>query len=97
MTEPRPGSKWVLLYESADNVAERAPQHFPAHREHVELFHRRGELLLVGTFAETQHDGSMSVFRTRAAAEEFVAGDPFVLQGVVRAWQLREWHEILAP
>ena len=28
----------------------------------------------------------MAVFTTRAAAEEFVRGDPFVLNGMVRNW-----------
>jgi uncharacterized protein YciI len=39
----------------------------------------------------------MAVFRTREGAEEFVAGDPFVINGVVRRWELREWNEALAP
>ena len=38
----------------------------------------------------------MGVFTTRAAAEEFVAGDPFVLCGLVRTCTIREWNEILA-
>jgi uncharacterized protein len=37
----------------------------------------------------------MSVFRTRQAAEEFAAGDPFVRHGVVRTWYVRGWNEIL--
>jgi uncharacterized protein YciI len=39
----------------------------------------------------------MAIFATREAAEDFVRGDPFVLNGVVRNWQLREWDEVLAP
>ena len=31
----------------------------------------------------------MALFTTREAAEESRAGDPFVLNGVVRAWQVR--------
>ncbi len=43
-------------------------------------------------------EGSMAIFTTRAAAaEEFVAGDPFVVNGVVISWTLREWNEVLAP
>jgi hypothetical protein len=38
----------------------------------------------------------MAVFTTRAAAEEFVAGDPFVMNGVVRNWYIREWLEAIA-
>jgi uncharacterized protein len=73
--------KYVLLYESAENVAANAPPHFPAHKQRLEEFHERGELLMVGTFGDPQTQGSMSVFRSREAAEEFAKGDPFVLNG----------------
>ena len=88
-------TKYVLLYESADDVASKAPAHFPAHKARLDAFHARGDLLLIGTFGNPQDEGSMAVFRTREAAEEFVKDDPFVLNGVVRAWHIREWHEIL--
>jgi uncharacterized protein YciI len=29
-------------------------------------------------------------------AEAFVTEDPFVLEGVVRSWQIRDWNEVLA-
>jgi uncharacterized protein YciI len=89
--------KYVLFYESADDVLSKAPLHFEAHRARLDEFHARGELLMVGTFANPQEEGSMSIFTTRAAAEEFAEGDPFVLNGVVRSWQIREWDEVLAP
>jgi len=88
--------KYVLLYESADDVAAKAPAHFPAHRARVDAFHARGDLLLVGTFADVQRDGAMSVFASREAAEEFARDDPFVLNGVVRDWRVLDWDEVLA-
>ena len=87
--------KYVLLYESAPNVAENAPPHFPAHKERLDEFHERGDLLMVGTFGDPQSQGSMSVFRSREAAEEFAAADPFVINGVVRRWEVRDWNEVL--
>jgi uncharacterized protein len=87
--------KYVLLYESADDVLAKAPAHFAAHKQRIDTFHQRGELLMVGTFADPQADGSMSVFRSREAAEEFVRDDPFVVNGVVKAWRILEWNEIL--
>ena len=89
--------KYVLLYESADDVAAKAPARFPAHRERLDAFHARGDLLMVGTFGDPQTQGSMAIFTTREAAEEFAAGDPFVLHGGVRAWEVRDWNEILTP
>jgi uncharacterized protein YciI len=85
-----------MFYESADDVRSKAPPHFAAHRARYEDFHQRGTLLMLGTFANAQEEGSMAIFTTREAAEEFASGDPFVLNGVVRAWHIREWNEVLA-
>jgi uncharacterized protein len=89
--------KYVVFYESSDEACDLAPIHFPAHEARLEEFRARGELLLVGTFADPMKDGSMSVFTTRDAAERFVAGDPFRTEGVIRAWHIKEWHETLLP
>jgi uncharacterized protein YciI len=89
--------KYVLLYESAEGVAEKAPIHAEAHRAHWPPFLERGELLMIGPFGDPQSQGAMSVFRTREAAEEFARSDPFVLNGVVRSWEIREWDEAIDP
>jgi uncharacterized protein YciI len=85
--------KYVLLYESSADVAEKAPLHFAAHRARWKEFHDKGTLLLIGPFSDQL--GALGVFTTREAAEEFASGDPFVLEGVVKAWQIREWREAL--
>jgi uncharacterized protein len=38
----------------------------------------------------------MAVFASREAAEEFARDDPFVVNGVVRDWYIREWDEAFA-
>jgi uncharacterized protein YciI len=86
--------KAVLLYHPAPDVLTRAPLHFPAHQARLDDFHRRGDLLAVGTWADPR-DGAMAIFRTRAAAEEFVRGDPFVEHGVVARHEIKDWDEIL--
>jgi uncharacterized protein YciI len=87
--------KYVVLYESADDVLTTAPVHYPAHKSRLDDFHRRGEILMVGTFGDPQNEGSMAIFPSREAAESFVAEDPFVVNGVVKRYQIREWNEIL--
>jgi uncharacterized protein YciI len=86
-------TKYVLFYESADDVASKAPAHFPAHKARLDEFHGRGELLMVGPFGNPQEEGSMAIFSTRDAAEAFVADDPFVVNGLVKHWYIREWRE----
>jgi uncharacterized protein YciI len=84
--------KAVVLYASADDVMSKAPAHFPAHRARLDEFEARGELLLVGTFGDPQAEGSMAIFTDRAAAEAFVHEDPFVLNGVVSGYEIRDWN-----
>ncbi len=90
-------TKYVVLYESSEDVLEKAPVHYPAHSQHADRFQADGTLELIGPFGDPQNQGSMAIFTTREAAEEFVAGDPFVQNGVVRSFEIREWHEVLAP
>jgi len=89
--------KAVVFYESAADLADKAPLHFAAHRARWKEFAGRGELLMIGPFDNALQDGAMGIFTTRAAAEEFVRGDPFVLNGVVRNWIIRDWNEALVP
>ena len=86
-------NRYVLFYESADDVMSKAPAVYPAHLARLQDFKARGELLMVGTFANPQADGSMAIFNSRQGAEDFAAEDPFVLQGVVRSWTVKEWLE----
>jgi len=34
----------------------------------------------------------MGIFTSREAADEFIKGDPFVVNGLVSAWRLVEWN-----
>ena len=88
--------KAVIFYESADDFMQTAPLHFAAHKARLDDFHARGKLLMVGPFADPAKDGSMGVFSDRESAEAFVADDPFVVNGVVKRYTIKEWNETLA-
>ena len=89
--------KAVVLYESAAGLADKAPLHMAAHRARWQEFADRGDLLMIGPFDNAQENGAMAIFTTREAAEEFVRGDPFVLNGLIRNWYIRDWMEALVP
>jgi uncharacterized protein YciI len=81
--------RYVVFYDSGD--LSLAAENFPAHRAWYGEFMARGVLLSLGPF--TDRAGSMAIFTTREAAEEFAAGDPFLRAGVVSGYHVREWHE----
>jgi uncharacterized protein YciI len=86
--------KYVLFYEAAEDVVNKAPPQMPAHRAHIQAFHEGRALEQVGLFGSPQDEGAMVIFSAREAAEEFARTDPFVLNGVVRRWHIRQWDEI---
>lgn len=88
--------KIVMLYELAADGMENAMTHYPAHAARLDAFHSRGVLLMAGPLGNPP-EGALAIFTTRAAAEEFIEGDPFVTNGVVSNWRLVEWQEALAP
>jgi uncharacterized protein len=69
---------------------------FPAHRARLEEFYARGVLLGAGPLGDPRDGSSMGLFTTREAAEEFVKDDPFVVNGVVARWRIREWADLFS-
>jgi hypothetical protein len=86
--------KVVMLYEVAPEGLAKARAHYQAHRSRLDDFHARRLLLMAGPFANPA-EGAMGIFATRAAAEEFIRDDPFVVNGVVSKWSLRDRNEVL--
>jgi hypothetical protein len=90
---------WLLLYDLVDDyVARRAPLR-EAHLALARAALDRGELRLGGAFGNEidapspRADGALLVFtaETSAAAERFVAADPYVKEGLVTRWRVLEW------
>jgi hypothetical protein len=89
--------KYVMTMESVPNFGPLADKYFKAHLAYLKDFHERGLVLLMGPFQEPYNGEALGVFPSREAAEEFVAGDPFVLNGVIKSYTIRPWQENLAP
>jgi uncharacterized protein YciI len=88
-------TKFVLLYHPDPSAIDKAQQHFPAHLARLKVFHTQGQLLHVGPFADRSR-GAMGIFTSRAACEEFMREDPFILHGVVPRHEILEWDDIFS-
>lgn len=67
---------------------------YPRHKQVVDRFIERGVVIGIGPFTDR---GNMAIFKTRAAAEEFVKEDPFILEGLVKSFTIRDWADDLIP
>lgn len=65
---------------------------YPRHKAIVEKYVGRGDVIGIGPFADR---GNMAIFKTRAAAEQFVTEDPFILEGLVKSFVIRDWNDTM--
>ena len=84
--------KCVVIGESSGASMEVIMAAYPRHKAVVDTFKARGEVIGIGPFADR---GNMAIFRTREAAEAFVKQDPFILEGLVKSFVIRDWNDTM--
>ena len=84
--------KAVVIGESSGATMEQVMAVYPRHKALVDEFVARGEVVGIGPFTDR---GNMAIFRTREAAEAFAKQDPFMLEGLVKSYTVREWLDTM--
>jgi anti-anti-sigma factor len=87
---------FLLFYDVAEEYLERRDSFRGAHLEKAWAAHERGDLVLGGALADPV-DGAVLLFQgeSPAAAEAFARTDPYVTNGLVRRWRVREWSTVV--
>lgn len=89
---------FLMFYDAGDNYEERRKPFRAAHLSYAREAVARGELVLAGALANPI-DGAVLLFRgdSAAVAENFAKSDPYVLNGLIRQWRVREWTTVVGP
>ncbi len=87
---------YVLFYDYVSDYLERRDVLRDAHVALVRGAIERGEIFIGGAFADPA-DGAMIVFsaETPEVATAFAQADPYVREGLVTRWWVREWTTVV--
>ena len=87
---------YLLFYDVVPEYLEARKAYRDEHLKLARSAHARGELILAGAFAEPA-DGAVLVFRgdSPAGAEAFARADPYVRNGLVTRWWVRQWTTVI--
>jgi uncharacterized protein YciI len=103
MTQQEKPSRYYVVFMtttfgSLAEVQQQAPAQLSAHLARSRQLHADGALLMAGAFLDQPEQPlrTMGVLATRQAAEDYARGDPFVRDGMVSEWVIREWANMLA-
>jgi uncharacterized protein YciI len=87
---------FLLFYEAGPDYLERRPQFRGEHLRRAWDAAERGDLIVAGAFAGPI-DGAVLMFRgdDASVAEDFARADPYVTNGLVARWRVREWTTVV--
>lgn len=87
---------YALIYETVDDYVARRAEFRELHLRLAREVRERGELVLAGAFDDPV-DRALLVFRVadKSKAEEFARKDPYVVNGLVKKWEVRLWKVVI--
>jgi uncharacterized protein YciI len=87
---------YLLFYDVVPDYATKRLPFRSVHLEHAWRAVARGDLVLSGALANPV-DGAVFLFKGTSpdAAEHFAQEDPYVKNGVVAKWRVREWTTVV--
>lgn len=87
---------YALIYETVDDYVARRAEFRELHLRMAREVRERGDLVLAGAFDDPV-DRALLVFRVddRSKVEEFARNDPYVVNGLVKKWEVRPWKVVV--
>ena len=87
---------FLLMYDTVPEYLERRGEFRSAHLTLARAAQERGELVLGGALANPV-DGAILLFKGESAdvARKFAEADPYVRNGLVKEWRVREWTTVI--
>lgn len=87
---------YALIYETVDDYVARRAEFREMHLRMAREVRERGDLVLAGAF-EDPVDRALLIFRVdnQNKVEEFARKDPYVLNGLVKRWEIRPWRVVV--
>jgi uncharacterized protein YciI len=87
---------YLLFYDIVEDYVARRAAFRDAHLRAAWQAAERGELVLAGALANPV-DGTVLLFQGTSpeVAEKFAKSDPYVLNGLVTRWRVREWTTVV--
>lgn len=87
---------YILFYTTVSDYVEKRAAYRAEHLRLAQEARESGSLVMAGALAEPA-DGAVLVFKGDSAkvAEDFAKNDPYVLNGLIKDWEVRPWTVVV--
>ena len=89
-------SYYTLIYHLVDDYMTRRGQFREEHLKLAKELNEKGEMILAGAFSDPP-DKALLIFHVadKSVIEDFVKKDPYVKNGLIAEWEIREWTVVI--
>ncbi|GAB3013905.1 YciI-like protein [uncultured Cyclobacterium sp.] len=87
---------YMLTYLLSEGYMENRGEFREDHLALADEFYKKGVLLMGGALSRPA-DKAVLIFRSEGEddAKDFIKADPYVKNGLVESWELREWKVVV--
>lgn len=85
---------YLLMYDFVPDYLARRSEHRDAHLTLCKAAVARGELAAGGAVGDPPESGLLLFLGQAGHAERFAAADPYVTNGLVTRWQVKQWNTV---
>lgn len=83
---------YILKYHLASDYLARRTSYREEHLNLATELHQKGELILGGALTDPTDEAFLVFYVVdKSVIENFVSNDPYVKNGLVIKWEIREW------
>lgn len=87
---------YILYYKTVENYVEKRTSYRTEHLKYALDFQKDGHLVMAGALADPT-DGAVLIFKgdSPEIARKFAMNDPYVKNGLIAEWEVREWTVVI--
>ena len=87
---------YALIYHLVDDYLERRTKYREEHLKLASESNEKGKLILAGAFSDPP-DKALLIFKVddKSLIEEFIRKDPYVKNGLITKWEIRDWTVVI--
>lgn len=87
---------YALFYYVIDDYITQRVKYREEHFKLAKAANERGDLVIAGAL-NNPSDKALLIFKVDdiSIVEEFVRNDPYVINGIVARWEIREWTVVI--
>ncbi|MEW6583546.1 MAG: YciI family protein [Actinomycetota bacterium] len=89
------GPHLLVEYDYVEDILERRGPFREEHLARLRQAKDRGLVLAAGAVGDPPVGAVIVLTDDRRAAEELVAADPYVVNGLVTGWRIRPWNVVV--